>query len=72
MNIEKELDGEPREILLAARLAVAFTFLNLAPFDSWGHEGDPAEMAAYVVKIAKARGQLYAVEQAMGLHHRLR
>lgn len=68
MNMAEELQLPPdREALLVARLAVSFTLLALAPYDSWSHQGDPAEMAAYVVKTAKKNGNLGFVMQVMGI-----
>jgi hypothetical protein len=57
VNMRKELSTpDDQENLVVAQLAVAFTLLALAPFDSWGHQGSPAAMAAFVVKTAKERG----------------
>lgn len=64
MNIKKEIrDGDVKDELVAATLAMNFTLLALAPYDSWNHEGSPAEMAAYVVATAKARGNMGFVER---------
>jgi len=46
------------EDVLIAQLAVNYTFLAMAPHDSWGHAGSPAEMAAYVVETARKEGKL--------------
>lgn len=55
MRIQGEIK---RDDLVVGRLAVAYTLLALAPYDDWGHEGDPAQMAAYVVETARKRGNL--------------
>jgi hypothetical protein len=66
MNIKKEIkDGNVKSELVAATLAQAFTLLALAPYDNWGHEGSPAEMAAFVVKTAKERGNMGFVENVV-------
>ena len=57
MNIKEELKGE-KEAQLVGILTSAYTLLALAPFDDWGHEGTPAQMAAYVIKVAKDQGHL--------------
>lgn len=57
MDIKRELVND-QELVCTAQLASAYTLLALAPYDNWGHEGSPAEMAAYVVKTAKDRGHL--------------
>lgn len=44
--------------LITAQLAVAFTLLSLVPYDSWGHQGSPAEMAVLVVADAKDKGRM--------------
>lgn len=68
MNINEEIKlPVDQEALLVARLAVSFALLALAPYDSWSHEGDPAQMAVYVVKTAKKNGNLGFVETVMGL-----
>lgn len=54
-----------KELLIVAQLAVAYTYLNDAAFDSWRHEGSPAEMAVYVVMQAKARGHLTFLQDAL-------
>ena len=54
MNVGREIE---KDDLVVARLAVASTLLALAPYDNWSHEGDPAEMAAYVVADAKKQGR---------------
>lgn len=59
MDIRKEIrDGNGEDLLVAAQLASAYTLLALAPYDSWSHEGTPAEMAAFVVIDAKKQGRM--------------
>lgn len=59
MNMNKELASEAARVQkLTAILASAYTLLALAPCDSWGHEGTPAEMAAFVVEDLKKQGRL--------------
>jgi hypothetical protein len=65
MQINKEVDVND---VMVAKLAVAYTLLALAPYDRWGHEGDPAEMAAYVVETARKKGNLLTVQQALGIN----
>ena len=66
MNMAEELKGhDEQENLVVAKLAVAFTYLNEVPGDSWGHQGTPAEMAVMVVKDSKARGHFGFLKQAM-------
>lgn len=62
MKIRDEID-ESDEVV--AQLAVTFTLLALAPYDSWGHEGTPAQMAAYIVKQSKARGNFGMLTRAI-------
>ena len=57
LNIKEELKDE-KEAQLVALLSTAYTLLALAPYDDWGHEGSPGQMAAYVIKVAKERGNL--------------
>lgn len=57
MNMNSELSKQ-REGMAIATLAVAYTFLAQASYDSWRHEGSPAEMAVYVVMEAKKRGTM--------------
>lgn len=52
-----ELASSHKE-LATAKLAVAYTFLAMAPYDHWGHEGTPAEMATYVVSKLANEGKL--------------
>jgi hypothetical protein len=60
MNIINEIrkleTGHGQELLIVAKLAVAYTYLAEAPYDNWGHEGTPAEMAVFVVAESKKRG----------------
>lgn len=65
MNIYAEIADE-EESWLVAQLAIAFAHLAMAPYDSWGHEGNPAEMAVFVVKKAKERGQLGMLMDTLG------
>ena len=53
MKIQDEIEEDD---LVVARLAMAYTLLALAPYDYWRHEGDPCEMAAYVVAVSKKQG----------------
>lgn len=62
MDIKREIKEDD---VVVARLAVAYTLLILAPYDSWSHEGDPAEMAAYVVNTARKAGNLGFVKDAV-------
>lgn len=64
MRIRDEIT---KDDLAVARLASAFTLLALAPYDAWGHEGDPAEMAAYVVASARKDGRLGHVWDVLGI-----
>lgn len=59
MRIETEIE---KDDLVVARLACAYTLLALVPYDYWSHEGDPAQMAAYVVAQAKKDGRLGLVQ----------
>ena len=43
--------------LVTAQLAVCFALLSQVPYDNWGHEGSPAEMAVLVVADAKDKGR---------------
>lgn len=54
MRMDDEID---KDDLVVARLAMAYTLLAMAPYDSWNHEGDPCEMAAYVVAQSKKEGR---------------
>lgn len=68
MNILRELkEMNASEDLMTARLACAYTLLAMAPYDNWGHEGTPAEMAAYVIGIAKKNGNLSFVADVVGM-----
>ncbi len=60
--------GEIKEDdLVVAKLAAAYTLLALAPYDGWNHEGDPAEMAAYVVATARKDGRMgFVTEIVLG------
>lgn len=55
MNIYAEIADE-EESWLVAQLAIAFAHLAMAPYDSWGHEGNPAEMAVFVVRRPRSAG----------------
>lgn len=65
MNIYAEIAGEDEQWLVAT-LAISFAHLAMAPWDAWGHEGSPAEMAVFVVKQAKERGQLGMLIDTLG------
>jgi hypothetical protein len=67
VNIRKELGHVNDEQLATAMLSSAYMLLAMAPYDSWGHEGTPAEMAAYVIKDAKDKGRLGMVFEALGI-----
>ncbi len=69
MNIVKELHND-MEGEAVAMLAGAFTLLALAPYDSWSHEGTPAQMAAFIVKDLKDHGRLGMLFQLLGLYGR--
>lgn len=71
MNLPEKIKNErAEELLVAAQLAVAFAYLNEAPFDSWSHEGTPAEMATYVVIDAKERGHLsFLINAILGIRY---
>lgn len=62
MKISEHIESED---LLVAKLASAYTLLALSAYDSWSHEGSPAEMAAYVVQQARNRGNLGFLEDIM-------
>ena len=68
MDIRKEIKEQSNgeELLVCARLAVAYTHLSMAPWDSWDHEGGPAEMAAFVVQRSKADGRFGMLSESMG------
>jgi hypothetical protein len=71
MNLPEEIiKNQEKELLVTAQLAVAFTHLAMAPFDSWSHEGGPAEMAVHVVMDAKKNGNLSHLEESMMLDPR--
>ena len=55
MKIRSEI-SEDDEVV--AQLAANFTLLALAPYDSWSHEGTPAQMAAFVVAQARKDGRM--------------
>jgi len=63
MNIRQEISMDDE---LVGTLAVAYTFLAMAPYDSWTHEGTPAQMAAYVVATARKEGRLGFLRGALG------
>lgn len=64
MNLRKEIrENREQESLVVAKLAVAYSLLEMAPFDSWGHEGDAAEMAVWIVMDAKKQGRLGMLER---------
>lgn len=69
MNISKEIkdDRNGDELLTVARLAVAFTHLQMAPWDGWGHERNAAEMAAFVVARSKQEGRFGMLADSMGV-----
>lgn len=69
MNVRKEIQDtrDGFDLLAVGRLAAAFTLLSQVPFDSWNHEGDPAEMAVLVIKNARDQGRLTFVHDALGL-----
>lgn len=69
MDVRKEIKSESNgdELLACARLAVAFTHLQMAPWDGWGHEGDPADMAAFVVQRSKADGKFGMMCDSLGV-----
>jgi hypothetical protein len=64
MNIEKELSGQ-REAMCVATLAISYAILADAAYDSWTHEGSPAEMAVYVVEESKKRGHLAFLQRIL-------
>lgn len=68
MDIKKEIHRADYEALAAAKLASAFTLLATVAYDSWGHEGTPAEMAALVIRQSKERGNLSFVYDILGLY----
>lgn len=67
MDILKETTGEDE---LVGRLAVAFTHLSVAPYTSWNYDGDPAQMAAYVVRTSRQKGTLGMLMRSMGVQPR--
>ena len=68
MNIKSELKNDDFEALAAAKLTSAFTLLAMVAYDSWGHEGTPAEMAALVIRQSKDRGNLGFIYDILGLY----
>jgi hypothetical protein len=71
MNVPEEIK-DMRDELAVARLAVAFTHLSNVPFDSWGHQGDPAEMAVLVVKDMRAQGRMSFLWESLGITNQVR
>lgn len=71
MNVPEEIK-DMKDELTVAKLAVAFTFLSQVPYDSWGHQGDPAEMAVLVVKDAKSNGRMGFLYEALGVYKQVR
>ena len=69
MDVRREIHEKTNgdELLACARLAVAFTHLQMAPWDSWGHEGDAADMAAFVIQRSKADGRLGMLCDSLGV-----
>ena len=64
MHLKGEIHkANEHELLVVAQLASAYTLLAEAPYDSWSHEGSPAEMAVWVVMDAKKQGRLGFVER---------
>ena len=68
MNIKSEIKRDDFEALAAAKLTSAFTLLALVAYDSWSHEGTPAEMATLVIRQAKERGNLGFICDILGLY----
>jgi hypothetical protein len=62
MKISEHIDATD---LCVAKLSSAYTLLAMASYDSWSHEGSPAEMAAYVIAQAKKEGKLSFVEDIL-------
>jgi hypothetical protein len=60
-----------KEDVLVGTLASAYTLLALVPYDNWSHEGNPAEMAAYVVQSARERGNLGFLFHIFDIDHQV-
>lgn len=68
MNIKREIKTQDFEALATAKLTSAFTLLAMVPYDSWGHEGTPAEMATLIIHQAKEQGRLGFIYVLLGLY----
>lgn len=67
MNLPEEIKGASTETRVAARLAVAFTLLEIAPFTG-SLDGPADEVAVYVARASAQRGNLGKIAHALGVY----
>ena len=64
MNIKKELENH-EDLVVAGRLAIAYALLEMAPYTREFQDGSPSQMAAYVIKSSKDRGNYAKLKSAL-------